>query len=65
MAWSSIKMLEIILFHLVNEKMVKAEDNNAGMEIPDTRYANRLYTGKNQNEVKITTLNPEAILEQG
>ncbi len=45
--------------------MVKAEDNNAGMEIPDTRYANRLYTGKNQNEVKISTRNPEAILEQG
>ncbi len=45
--------------------MVKAEDNNAGMETPDTRYANRLYTGKNPNEVKITTLNPEAILEQG
>ncbi len=36
MAWSSIKMLEIILFHLmhaVNEKMVKAEDNNAGIPV--------------------------------
>ncbi len=45
--------------------MVKAEDNNAGMEIPDTRYAKGLYTGKNQNEVKITPLDPQAILEQG